>query len=215
MNSTMQTLPVIVADHREQQSGIPGLLLKIGAMVNLRQLVTGDYIINDEMVVERKSADDFIQSLVSIRLFTQCARLVKTGLRPFLLLEGNPFQTNHQVDQQAIKGALLSVIASWQIPVIYSKDKEDSADQLLMLAKQEIQHGHWVRLNGYKPKKLKNHRLRFLQGLPNTGPVMAFRLYEHFGSIEAVMNADIKELLKVEGIGKKSAEKIRVFVSGN
>jgi ERCC4-type nuclease len=57
MNSTIQTLLVIVADHREQQSGIPGLLLKSGAKVNLRQLRTGDYIINDEMVVERKSAE--------------------------------------------------------------------------------------------------------------------------------------------------------------
>ena len=207
-------LPVIEADYREKLSGIPELLRETGAEVNLCQLKTGDYIINNEMIVERKSADDFVQSLISTHLFIQCSRMRKTGLRPFLLLEGNPFNTSHQIDRQAVKGALLSVIASWQIPVIYSKDQQDSASQMVLLAKQELQRGEWVNWNSHKPKKLKNHRLRFLQGLPCTGPVTAGRLYEYFGSIEAVMEADINELQKVEGIGKKSAEKIKQFISG-
>lgn len=206
--------PLIIADYREQPSGIPELLSENGAQVSLCQLKTGDYIINDVMIVERKSADDFVQSLVSTRLFIQCSRMRKTGLRPFLLLEGNPFRTSHQVDRQAIKGAMLSVVASWQIPVIYSKDQQDSAGQMVLLAKQELQRGEWVKWNIHKPKKLKNHRLRFLQGLPCTGPVTADKLLTYFGSIEAVVKADIHELQKIDGIGKKSAEKIKLFLSG-
>ncbi|MBN2814763.1 MAG: hypothetical protein JXQ80_11845 [Bacteroidales bacterium] len=213
MQSFDHPLPLIEADYREKLSGIPELLREAGAEVNLCQLKTGDYIINNEMIVERKSADDFVQSLISTHLFIQCSRMRKTGLRPFLLLEGNPFKTSHQIDRQAIKGAMLSVIASWQIPVVYSKDQQDSASQMLMLAKQELQRGEWVNWSNYKPKRLKNHRLRFLQGLPCTGPVTAGRLYEYFGSIEAVMKADINELQKVGGIGKKSAEKIKQFIS--
>jgi len=207
-------LIIISADYREKPSGIPDLLIQSGAAVNFIQLKVGDYVINDEIVVERKSAEDFIQSLVSGRLFIQCANLSRTCLRPLLLLEGNPYQTAHKIDRQAIKGALLSIVTAWQVPVIYSKNHEDSAAMILMLTKQTLQQSHLVKFSSYKPKRIKNHRLRFLQGLPKTGTVTASRLLEHFGSIEAVVNADIKALQGINGIGKVVAEKIREFLSG-
>ena len=182
--------------------------------MNYIQLKVGDYIINDEIVVERKSAEDFIQSLVSGRLFIQCANLSRMCLRPLLLLEGNPFQTAHKIDKQAIKGALLSIVTAWQVPVIHSKNIEDSAAMILLLTKQTLQQSNLVRFSNYKPKRIKNHRLRFLQGLPKTGAVTASRLLDHFGSIENVLNADIKALQEVNGIGKVVAEKIREFLSG-
>lgn len=205
----------IAADYREKPSGIPDLLTKGGMEVKIIQLKVGDYIINTEIVIERKSAEDFVQSLVSGRLFIQCANLSKMSFRPLLLLEGNPYQTAHQIDKHAIKGALLSVITAWQVPVIYSKNTEDSAEMLLMLANQTLKQNILVRFNGYKPKKLKSHRLKFLQGLPKTGAVTASKLLEHFGSIENVINADIKALQEVNGVGKVMAEKIREFLSGN
>lgn len=211
----MQKNISIIIDYREKISGIPDLLIQNGTPIEFCQLKIADYVINNELAIERKSAEDFIQSLISGRLFNQCARLAKTAFKPFMLLEGNPFQTHHQIDKQAIKGALLSVIASWHIPVIYSKNQEDSANQLLLLAKQATQQSHWVKLHGNKPKKLRNSRLRFLQGLPDIGPVMASRLLEHFGSIEAAIKANEKKLQKVEGIGKKTAGKIRNFLARN
>lgn len=41
------------------------------------------------------------------------------------------------------------------------------------------------------------------------GPAGARRLLEHFGSVSKMMQASIEELLRVEGIGKESAKKIR------
>lgn len=211
----MSINPVIItADFREKPSGIPDLLLQNGVEVNFVQLKVGDYVINDEIVVERKSAEDFVQSLVSGRLFIQCANLSRTCLRPLLLLEGNPYQTAHKIGIQAIKGALLSIVTAWQVSVIYSKNHEDTAAMILMLTKQTLQQNHLLRLNSYKPKRIKNHRLRFLQGLPKTGAVIASRLLDHFGSIDAVVNADIKALQEVDGIGKVVAEKIREFLTG-
>jgi len=211
----MSNNPIIItADYREKPSGIPDLLTQSGVEVNFIQLKVGDYVINDEIVVERKSAEDFIQSLVSGRLFIQCANLSRSCLRPLLLFEGNPFQTAHKIDKQAIKGALLSIVIAWQVPVIYSKNIEDSAAMLLMLTKQTLQQSYLVRFSNYKPKRIKNHRLKFLQGLPKTGTVTASRLLDHFGSIENVINADVKALQEVNGIGKVVAEKIREFLSG-
>jgi Fanconi anemia group M protein len=41
------------------------------------------------------------------------------------------------------------------------------------------------------------------------GPVTARKLLEEFGSVEGVMRASLKDLQKVEGIGKKIAQNIR------
>lgn len=52
-------------------------------------------------------------------------------------------------------------------------------------------------------------------GLPRTGPVLASRLYGHFGSIKSVVTASAEELQTIKGIGKKSTKVIVDFVSGN
>lgn len=205
----------ITADYREKPSGLPELLLRKNAEVCFASLATGDYIINGHITVERKSSEDFIQSIMNNRLFEQCSRL-KKACRVFILVEGNPYQTGHRIDKQAVRGALLSVMVSWQIPVMYAKNTEDSAELLMMLGKQSVKDTGYVRmLNGYKPKRIKSHQLRFLQGLPRTGSTLASRLYDYFGNIKSVVNANADELRKIKGIGKKSAKKIVDFVSGN
>lgn len=68
----------ITADFREVPSKIPEILKNLAAHVELAQLKTGDYILNDKVVVERKSRDDFILSIIQGRLFSQCARIRKT-----------------------------------------------------------------------------------------------------------------------------------------
>ena len=41
------------------------------------------------------------------------------------------------------------------------------------------------------------------------GPTVARRLLDHFGSVSKMMLASIEELMRVEGIGKEFAKKIR------
>jgi len=210
-----QSQIIITADYREKTSGIPDRLIEEGAIVNFLNLKAGDYIINNEIIIERKSAEDFVQSVISGRLFTQCVLLKKMFMNPLLILEGDPYNTLHKIDTRAIKGALLSIVASWQIPIVYSDNTMDSAAAILMLSKQKLQQVSLMNYNCYKPKKIKSHRLKFLQGLPKTGPVIADRLLDKFGSIQAVVNADVKALMEVDGIGKVMAEKIRTFITGN
>ncbi len=211
--SAFQIPMKIVADYREKKSGIPDILIQREAGVVFESLPAGDYIINGRITAERKSAEDFIQSIISNRLFEQCSRLKKTHGPVFLFIEGNPYLTDHKIEKQAVRGAILSVMISWQIPVIFSKNPVDSAELLLQIGKQNQKGNSFVRQGmGFKPKKLKNQQLRFLQGFPGTGPTLAGRLFSHFGSIKAVINADREELLNVKGIGKMGAEKILKFV---
>ncbi len=205
----------LTADNREKSSGIPGLLLNRFAHLQMAQLSVGDYMINDEIIIERKTKEDFVQSLLDGRLFAQCARLRETGMIPLFIVEGNPYKTAHHIAPTAIKGALLSINLSWQIPVIKSSGKEDTADIIVMAAKQELNTLYFVRKNGKKPKKRQNQQHYFVQGLPGVGPVLAYKLLGHFTTIEKIIRADTATLSEVEGIGKKKAEQLfRFFRKG-
>ncbi|MBN1184269.1 MAG: hypothetical protein JXB49_18410 [Bacteroidales bacterium] len=203
----------IIADYREVPSKLPEILENIGVNVKKSQLKTGDYIINNEIIIERKSRDDFVLSIIQGRLFSQCAKMKKTDKHIILLIEGNPYNTKHDIDRQAIKGALISVSLCWQIPIIYSTDVKDSAHTIIMAAKQLLKENFTYFKRSGNSKNLKKKAICFLQGLPSVGPVLAKALLEKFDTIENVILADDEELLEIEGLGKKKVKLIREFLS--
>ena len=69
------------------------------------------------------------------------------------------------------------------------------------------------RFAGKRPKMKRRVQLQMLQGLPGIGPERACRLLDKFGSIDAVLRAEIEELMDVSGVGMKTATTIRWVVS--
>ncbi|MBN2167382.1 MAG: hypothetical protein JW717_13995 [Marinilabiliaceae bacterium] len=205
----------ITADYREVPSKLPEMLNGLDIAVSLFRMKAGDYLINDEIIIERKTRDDFALSIIQGRLFNQCAKLKKSNKHVILLIEGNPYNTRHDIDRQAIKGALLSIAVCWQIPIIYSIDTADSAQMLYLMGKQLLKNHSGYFRNSKSPKNIKKKAVYFLQGLPSVGIVLAKLLLEKFGSVENVLLANENQLLEIEGIGKKKAEKIRSFITHN
>jgi Fanconi anemia group M protein len=201
----------IIADNRERQSGIPDLLKPKVYNLSFTQLYAGDYIINESIIIERKTKTDFVQSIINGRLFEQCAKLRKTGMLPLFIVEGNPFGSNHNIKPESIKGALLSITLSWQIPVIRSSGKKDTAGLMIMAAQQQSGHHYFIRKTGIKPKAVQNQRHYFIRNLPGLGPKQATVLLKHFGTIENIVLANVSDLIEVEGIGKKKADRIYNF----
>ena len=97
----------IKVDFREKASGIIELLREEEISLEIGKLPYGDYIINEAITIERKTARDFLISIVDGRLFNQISNLKKKCIHPLLLIEGNPFETDLQFDPLAIKGALI------------------------------------------------------------------------------------------------------------
>jgi len=200
----------IKVDYREKTSGIIDLLKEEDVSIEIRKVSYGDYIINDSITIERKTARDFLISIIDTRLFNQLSNLKKYCTKPILLIEGNPYRTDLNFDPAAIKGALLSAQTIWYIPVVFSQSKEDTRDIFMMLGRQDETYMDVVPLRGgYRPKRLKSKQLYLLQGLPNVGPMLAKRLIEHFKSVSKIMTATAEELTEVGGKGKVSAQKIR------
>ena len=199
----------ITVDDREKSSGLIELLVNKGIEVTIRHLPCCDYIINNEIAIERKTGRDFLVSIVDGRLFKQAKAMKNSLPRPIFLIEWNPFQVDMDFTPESIRGVILSLQVIWYIPVLFSKSKADTCRIFKMIGEQEQTQTNLLTLrHGYRPKKLITRQLHILQGLPNVGPLLAKRLLEYFGNVRKVMQTDMETLSTIEGIGKKKAENI-------
>jgi ERCC4-type nuclease len=165
----------IQVDHSERAAPLLELLRQSNDFeVQLARLTVGDYLIDDEVLIERKTVADFAASLVDGRLFPQAARLARDGRRSLVLIEGPPAASMPDVRPHAVQGALVSLAAMWRLPVLHTVDADDSLRVMRFLAAQVRAGRERVMCRyGRKPKRLASRRLFLLQGLPGVGPALA------------------------------------------
>jgi len=77
----------------------------MGTSLKLKQLPVADYILSERVGIERKSAQDFNDSVKDGRLFNELFELKNNFVRPILILEGEPF-INSNINQNAVYGAI-------------------------------------------------------------------------------------------------------------
>ena len=58
-------------DVRDLRSSLPCMLYRTGLVLHPLTLTVGDYVLTDQLVVERKSLPDLHQSMASGRLYNQ------------------------------------------------------------------------------------------------------------------------------------------------
>lgn len=201
-------------DHSEHQAALLAAVRRGGAFdVQMVRLTTGDYLIDEEVLIERKTIADFAASLADGRLFAQAARLAHSAHRSILLIEGPTPAAVPAIHPHALEGALVSLAVMWRLPVLHSLDAEHSARILHLLANQASKpHQHTLRRFDRKPKRLDSRRLFVLQGLPGVGPELAHRLLAQLGSVEGVITAGAATLTQVRGLEPKKAARIRQLV---
>ncbi len=201
--------PHIIVDTREMNSFIPDMLAEM-ADIEVKQIPVGDYILSSSVAVERKKADDFVNSMIRGRVFEQIRRLKEAYEKPVLIIEEEGL-FNRNVDRRAVYGAMATIILDYGLSVIRARDAEEVAHILYAMASREqFRKKKDIALRGDKPKMDLRQRQQFIvEGLPNISSILAKRLLSHFGSVEGVMTASIEELQEVEGIGKVKAKAIR------
>ena len=212
----------IIIDNREKNSLVASELINLGIEVEFRQLLLADYIISDEIAVERKTIDDFVSSMINKRLVFQLNDLKKNFKKPLLLIEGTEEQDLYRparhsnMNENAIKGMLLSIMTDFQIPIIFAKNYEDSASYLYLLAKREDKGKKEF---SFKVKRkafnMKEQQQLIVEGFPGIGPALAKNILAHFKTIPAFANASAEELEKVEKLGKKKAVNIKALLDKN
>jgi len=200
----------IVIDSREPDV-IAVLLLQLGVEVERRSVTPGDYILSSECAVERKTTQDFFNSLFSGRLFEQVERLKAAYTKPLMIIEGDVGEElTNRLNPRAFWGALLKIQMDYNIPTLNTYDVTQTADLLATLAKRlQNQSPAPIKVR-HKPKILsvREHQIYTVCGLPGVGEGLAVRLLSYFGSVRKVFCTSKAELMKVEGIGEVKAEKI-------
>jgi len=204
----------IFVDYRERD--MAKLLESMGLEVTLRNLEVGDYVISERVAVERKTASDFVSSIIDPQrnLFRQMADLARTYDRPILILEGRDFYST-QMSPASIQGAMASVAVDYGVPIIPAEDQDDTARIIALLISREKKEGREPKAHGHKTARtLKEQQEYLISAIPSVGPRVARNLLRHFGSIQRVMTASEDELRQVALVGPKIAERIRELVGG-
>jgi ERCC4-type nuclease len=195
----------IIIDYREKNSLVASTLVEFGFEIEFRELKVADYLVNN-VAVERKTVSDFINSIINKRIMRQLEEL-KQYENKLLLIEGIDEQELYSDDADgrmmhanAIRGFLLSVTIKHKIPIIFTKNYEDTARFISVLARKKEKESS---LNVNKKSLNKKERLQFiLEGFPGIGPKNARKLLEKFKTLKNITNAPIEELSEV--IGKKA-----------
>jgi len=202
---------VVVVDYREKE--VADHLKKLGAVVNKQALEVGDFLASEKVAIERKSYDDFVSSIIDGRIFNQARNLKENFEHPLLLIEGF---SNREINDNALKGAIASLLLDFGISVLTSKNEYDSAKLIYWIAnKEQHEAKSWVGIKvGKKPKTIRELQEFVVASIPSISTVLAKRLLGKFGSIEKIITASEEELRQVKGIGKKSARNIKkLFVT--
>ncbi len=200
----------IIVDDRERVSGVGEALLAKGYEVTYQRLLVGDYLVNDQLIVERKTLADFAASVVDGRIFRQSNHLAHDHRSECLILEGSSKDVPAlNVSREALQGALITVSLIYRVPVLRSMNPQESAS-LMMYAAQQLHRSRSgaVRRPGGRPRGLRKRKLYTLQSIPGLGPRKAEQLLDHFSSIESIALAHIEDLKTVEGIGPELAHHI-------
>jgi len=202
----------VFTDHRERASAVMKVLREFDdVVVSVKELPVGDYVVSDRVAIERKSSSDFVQSILDGRLFEQVSKLSSSFSKPVVIIEGVDTYTVRNVHPNAIRGAIASIILDYGIPIVFTRNEEETAAYLRALARREqVDLGREPRIRGEKRILSLPEMQRFIvESLPFVGPKLAKQLLKHFGTVERIFTASERELAQVEGVGQRRAKEIR------
>ncbi|MEN2974364.1 MAG: ERCC4 domain-containing protein [Candidatus Caldarchaeales archaeon] len=204
----------VIVDRREEKSGVPSLLIKYGVSVRFEVLEVGDYALPGEIIIERKTVNDFVSSILDGRLFDQASNLSQASPHPTFLIEGEIRNSlRYFKNENAFWGALASLLYDFKVAIFFTSSSEDSAKLISVISRRgEDRREVWV-----KPKRKKmgvsEMQISVLTSLPGVGVVTAQRLLKGLGSLREVFNADPNVLSTVGKIPYRKSMEIHQLIT--
>ncbi|MBS7640748.1 MAG: ERCC4 domain-containing protein [Candidatus Bathyarchaeia archaeon] len=206
--------PIVIVDSREASAApkvVEGLK-ELGAMIRIEALDKGDYIISDKCAFERKTVQDFVNTLTRRDLFEQIFLLKEAYEKPFLLIEGYfpLIYKFSKISPSAVWGAIFT-LAKNGIGVINTINHRETAILLYTSAKQE-QFEEKREPAVHPIKKLEtvtDAQIFFLASLPNIGRERAINLLKVYKTpFNALANVE-RWPKDIYGLGPKTTEKVK------
>ena len=93
-----------------------------------------------------------------------------------------------------------------------SENRDLPKDSPLFLMLRTVRdEAHRFVITYHRAKRAKQLTASVIDEIEGIGPVRKKQLLQHFGSVRAIMDADLKSLQRVPGLGKNAAEKIYAY----
>ncbi|HET9623257.1 MAG TPA: ERCC4 domain-containing protein [Kofleriaceae bacterium] len=139
--------PVVVVDTREQQ---PYMFDPARVDVVRRALVAGDYALEgyeNMLVIERKSLDDYVASVILTRdRFLRELKILAGYNLPLILVEASfedvdAHRYRAGVHPNAVLGATVAIMVDYQVGVVFCGDRQQAcqfAEDLLVRAHRKL-----------------------------------------------------------------------------
>ncbi len=201
-------LPGVIVDDRELI--LAEKLEHFPINLQIKRLSCGDVLCGN-VVIERKTREDFEQSILDRRLFKQLEMMTRLGKRKVVIIEGE--QCAGIVRREALMGAYASIITDYGAGLFFTKNIETTAELIFSIAKHEAKEKSPPSMVQKLPSWTPSEHMRAIVELfPLIGPKTARALLNHFGSIYEIVNASEKDLQAIEGIGEKRARILHAFL---
>jgi len=211
-----ETGSIVYVDSREANSGITKKLHDLGINIKIKALATSDFMVSERVGIERKTVKDFVDSLIDKRIFSQIKSLRENFEKPIVIVEGTEdIYSMRKIHPNAIRGMLSTIAISFGIPIIYTKNQQDTAELIKVISLREQKPNSkeiGLRLER-KPITTKEQQEFIIESLPGIGPKTAKTLLIKIKSIKKIANSKKEELEKIEGIGGKRAEEIERIIN--
>jgi Fanconi anemia group M protein len=200
--------PIVQVDKRESALTIHGLK-ELGCQVDETILEVGDFIVSDDIIVERKTSSDFVKSVIDGRLFNQLVAMRNSCKKPLLIIEGEKRRAAG-LGSSALYGAFASILSDFQITIFNTANIEETIQFIFHLARREqMERNKRITIrHGKKPISIVEKQKYIISGLPNINSVLADKLLRELRTLANIFNADESQLLNIDGIGKKIAQNI-------
>lgn len=192
----------VLVDYREKNSFVPSELIKLNLDIEFLPLKVGDYIIG-QTTIERKTFQDFISSMINKRIFKQLEE-IKQSPQSLLIIEGYDLRLleDSSLSANALRGLILSINLKYQIPIIFTRNEEETANYIKLIANKKEKE---ISLKFTKRNLSKKEQLQYIiEAFPNVGPVKAKKLLEKFQTLQNIFNSPEEELEEI--LGKKAKE---------
>ncbi|MHB1513884.1 MAG: ERCC4 domain-containing protein [Acidiferrobacter sp.] len=129
---------IIRVDARERGKIIARLESLEGVKLEIEDLEHGDYILPNGVVVERKSATDFILSVVDEGVWAHVEALAQTFHKVVYIIEGDPYVARFHQKALDVHRAFARMILEYNVAVIPSSDADNTAMMVFLLAQGEL-----------------------------------------------------------------------------
>ncbi|MFH1580044.1 MAG: DEAD/DEAH box helicase [Thermoplasmatota archaeon] len=204
--------PQLVVSPRVDDAGLSKALRDLGFETDVKDLESADIIVSKRVAVAFRTVDQFIEGISDGSIMATLAKLKHEYLHPILIVQGEPEGEGNQASNSAVYDALSALLSEYHMPVLPTGDADETASAIQSLFRQESARQSKEKKGVQTTLNVASRQMFLVQGLPNVSATLAQRLLEKFGSVKGIADANVEELMKVDGIGRVIADGIHTVL---